>query len=149
MKKFLFLMAIAATLLFSTQSCKKDEDTGTDLTSAIVGSYDAEVNDSLDGVSNTAYPGETITITKVDNAGVRVTSSLSTFFPFNAAITETASGLGLTVASQQSKGQTIEGMEISGTYCGSYNSSTKKFVSAIKTTTGSPTLMQGTEASKQ
>ena len=60
-----------------------------------------------------------------------------------------SNGVGLTVASQQSGSKTIEGVEISETYCGFYTNATKKFVSIIKATSSSPALIQGTEAVKQ
>lgn len=149
MKKYPIFLALCATLFFFTQSCKKDDDAGPDITQEIVGTYTGEIQDSLEGISNTSHPSEQITITKVDNAGVRVTSSLGSFLSFNAALTESSTGVVLTVASQQSGSKTIEGVEITETYCGSYTNSTKKFVSIIKTTTGSPILIQGTEVVKQ
>ncbi len=98
--------------------------------------------------------GSAITITKVDNSHIRVsaTATLADYFLYEAALAESASGLVVAIESQESGGSTIEGLPITVngvTATGSYNSSTKEFGSLVRTTTGSPAVIEDTYRTKQ
>lgn len=150
MRKYPMFLALCATFFLLTQSCKKDE--GPDLTTSIVGTYTGTINDSVVNTSNTVHANETVTISKVDNSHVKVTSSYSLFLDYEAELIESSTGVVLTIPSQQSNGETISGYEISyngETASGSYNSSTKAFVSIVKSETATNTVLQGCEAIKQ
>lgn len=150
MRKYPVFLALCATFFLLTQSCKKDE--GPDLTTSIVGTYTGTINDSVVNTSNTVHANETVTISKVDNSHIKVTSSYSLFLDYEAELVESSTGVVLTIPSQQSNGETISGYEISyngETASGSYNSSTNSFVSIVKSETATSTVLQGCEATKQ
>lgn len=150
MRKYPLFLALCATFFALMQSCNKDD--GPDLTANIVGSYTATISDSVVNTSNTVNANETVTISKVDNSHVKVTSSYTLFLDYEAELLESSTGVVLTIPSQQSNGETISGYEISyngETASGSYNSSTKTFVSIVKSETDTHTVLQGCEATKQ
>lgn len=153
MKKYPVFMAIIAAFLIFSQSCKKDQ--GPDLTEGIVGSYNGTVEDSVVGVNKLTYNNQTIVITKVDNSHVRVSANgtMSDYFEYEAELIESSTGVVLTIATQQSGGSSIEGLPVTTvngtTASGSYNSSTKVFGSLVRTTTGSPTVIEATSGTKQ
>lgn len=146
-------MAIMAAFLIFTQSCKKDQ--GPDLTEGIVGSYNGTVEDSVVGVNNIVHSNQVIVITKIDNSHVRVSANetLPDYFEYEAELIESSTGAVLTIESQQSGGSSIEGVPVTtvnGTPAsGSYNSSTKVFGSLVRSTTGSPTVIEATSGTKQ
>jgi hypothetical protein len=153
MKKYPAFMAIIAAFLIFSQSCKKDQ--GPDLTESIVGSYNGTVQDSVVGVNNITHNNQVIVITKVDNSHVRVSANgtLADYFEYEAELIESSTGVVLTIPSQQSGGSTIEGLPITtvngASASGSYNSSTKVFGSLVRSTTGSPTVIEATSGTKQ
>lgn len=149
-KSLLTLLVSAVTFSVFIQSCQKDE--GDDLTTEIVGTYDATITDSVVNTSNDVYSNETVTIARVDNSHIRVTSTYSNFLDYEATLTETETGLLLNIPSQQSNGETIAGYDISvnGVSAnGSFNSSTGVLGSLVRAETGSNTVIQGCEANKQ
>lgn len=149
-KSLLTLLVLAMTFSAFIQSCQKDE--GNDLTSEIVGTYNATITDSVVNTSNDIYSNETVTVTKVDNSHIRVTSSYSNFLDYEATLTETETGLLLNIPSQQSNGETIAGYDISvnGVSAnGSFNSSNGVLGSLVRAETVSHTVIQGCEGIKQ
>lgn len=150
MKKYPIFLVVCAALFLFAQSCNKDE--GPDLTTEIVGTYTATISDSVVNTSNSVYPNKQLTVTKVDNSTIKVTSTYEGYLEYEAELTKSATGVVLSIPSQESNGETISGFEISYngvTAGGSYNSSTKALVSIVKAETTAHTVLQGTEATKQ
>jgi hypothetical protein len=146
MTKYPILIALAATFLIATQSCKKK---GPDLTTEIVGTYNGSVEDSVIGVRNTSYPNQQFTVTKIDNSHVRVTSDYSGYLGYEAELIATSNGLVLNIPSQDFDGETVAGYDVTidgVTANGSYISATRKFFSLVN---DDASALQGTEATKQ
>ena len=104
MKKFFVLAAIAATLVISISSCKKEETT-TDLTTDLVGTYIGSVN-----LGGTATTNHSVTVTKLTATRIQITPSntvaSSTFY---ADLSTETGGIKLTVINQAAGGGTIRG----------------------------------------
>lgn len=95
---------MAATLVFSISSCNKEE-TETDLTTDVVGTYLGNVN--LDG---TITSNVSVTVTKLTDTRVQITPTSSTSSStFYADLTEETGGIKLTVISQAAGTGTIRG----------------------------------------
>ncbi len=100
MKKFFFLAAIAATIVFSISSCSKKEDA--EIIDALLGDYSGTLE-----VGGSSSPNTDVHISRVSEDRVNITPTGGT--AFYADVTVTATGWQLTVPPQTNGTSDIEG----------------------------------------
>jgi hypothetical protein len=148
----LFFSAIAVALIFGLTSCSKTE---TDNTSSIVGTYVGTIVDTAQG-NSTTYTNQTITVTKVDNSHVSITSAGSNYDGFSASVSDASGYIILSIPSQTStQGSNIQGLPftIAGTSVsvtgGAYTKSSRKLNTYTVSNDGGLSTLEAFEGTKQ